>query len=98
METGMSLIAAMLALGIALAGVSPIRLAVAADQAPDTAPQPLVNREERVPSETDRQQLKRYFLQNWRNHPENVASRTTATFDSIPRPNQTMNSGASAIF
>jgi hypothetical protein len=52
-----------------LAGVSPIRGAAAAEQAPATVPQPLINREEPVQSETDRQQLKRYFLQNWRDQP-----------------------------
>jgi hypothetical protein len=69
MEATMLVIGAVLALGIAIAGVSAIRGAAAAEQAPATVPQPLINREESVQSETDRQQLKRYFLQNWRDQP-----------------------------
>jgi hypothetical protein len=65
----MLVIGPVLALGIMLAGVSPIRCASAAEQAPAIAPQPLVNREEPVSSEADHQQLKRYFLQNWRDRP-----------------------------
>ena len=63
----MVLIRAAVAFGIAISGVSLIRGATAAEQGPAAVPQALINREESVHSETDREQLKRYFLQNWRN-------------------------------
>lgn len=66
MEAIMVLMGAAFALGIAISGVGLIRGAAAAEQGPAAMPQTLINRKESVHSETDREQLKRYFPQNWR--------------------------------
>jgi hypothetical protein len=71
MEAIMLVIGAVFALGMAIAGVSVIRGAAAAEAAP--VMQPIINRDEPPLAETDpitdREQLKRYFLQNERGWP-----------------------------
>ena len=68
----MSIIGAVIVLGIAIAGVSVILRAAAVGPAPVTQP---LNREQPWLSTTeaqrlsDRQQLNKYFLQNWRDRP-----------------------------
>jgi hypothetical protein len=73
MEAIMVIIGAVIAFGMAIASVSTSREAVAAEAAPITSPftppQPLVNRAQPLSSETDtlvgdREQLRRYFLQD----------------------------------
>jgi hypothetical protein len=63
MEASMLVIRVLVAAGIAVAGVSPVRVAAA-----DSGKQTLVNRNESPTSETDsigdREQLRRYFLQS----------------------------------
>jgi hypothetical protein len=72
MEAIMLVIEAVFALGMAIAGVSVIRGAAAAEAAP--VMQPIINRDEPPLAETDpritdREQLKTYFLQNERGWP-----------------------------
>ena len=69
----MSLVVAVIVLGIAIAGISVIRRVATVE--PALVTQPLINREQQWLSPTeaqrqsDRQQLNKYFLQNWRNRP-----------------------------
>jgi hypothetical protein len=76
MEDGgdhISWVIAVIVLGIAIGGVSVIRRVATVEPAPVT--QPLINREQPGLSPTeaqrlsDRQQLNKYFLQNWRDRP-----------------------------
>jgi hypothetical protein len=72
MEAIVPIIGAVIVLGIALAGVSVILMAAAVGPAPVAQP---LNREQPRLSPTeaqrlrDRQQLNKYFLQNWRDRP-----------------------------
>ena len=56
------------ALATAIVSVSAIWGAAAVEQTPVKGPQPLVHQDEPLLSETvsDREQLKRYFLEDWR--------------------------------
>ena len=71
----MLVIGVVFALGMVIAGVSVTPGATAAEAAEEvTKPQPLINRYEPPPSEaepriSDREQLKRYFLQGERGWP-----------------------------
>ena len=71
----MLVIGVVFALGMVIAGVSVTHGATAAEAAEEvTKPQPLISRDEPLPSETeprisDHEQLKRYFLQGERAWP-----------------------------
>jgi hypothetical protein len=75
LQTTMFVAGVMFALGMVIAGVSVTHGATAAEAAEEvTKPQPLINRYEPPPSEaepriSDREQLKRYFLQGERGWP-----------------------------
>ena len=74
-QTNMLVTGVVFALGMVIAGVSVTHGATAAEAAEEvTKPQPLINRYESPPSEaepriSDREQLKRYFLQGERGWP-----------------------------
>jgi hypothetical protein len=64
-------IGAVIALGMEIVSVSAIRGAAAVEQTPVNRPQALDNRDDPLISETDapvsdREQLRRYFLEDWR--------------------------------
>ena len=74
MEAIIMLIGAVTALGLVIVSVGATRGAAVVEQAPDNLEQlPLINREnpllETNPPVSDREQLRRYFLQEWRGPP-----------------------------
>ena len=75
-------IGAVIALEMVIIGVGTLRAAAVVEQAPDDFQQlPLINRENSPSLETDapvndREQLKRYFLQEWRGPPMRYSPRS----------------------